>query len=274
MRCRLSVLLLPVLLTGCAGLSLTRPSVPTGPDGAPPPGPDAYLSPVKRSTSEVSDNRREMLTDAARTLGFRGGKAQRAWELKRNLEARAVQLDATYDFRPLISARGWLPPVITEAVDVAHVTPDQIRTASRVYEIVEPERFVSNPPSWRNWLMAGLSTASPDGPEGSLVPDNGVQRDIWQAALNAGWAEGRQSADDTLEANVNRLTRDYNGMLQYMLLRRENIITAPVVTEQQQTVTGDSHKLTTGDRDRRLEAHAGFVTDKARWKPIINTEKR
>lgn len=274
MKARFCILLLPALLAGCAGFHSTKAAPVAGPDGAPPPGPEAYLSPQKRDTSDVSDNRRQMLTEGGRTTGFRGGKAQRAWELRRDLEARSKQLDATYDFRPLISARGWLPPVITEAVDVAHVTPDQIRTASHVYEIVQPERFVSNPPTWRGWLMAGLSTVPPDEPEGGLIPENGVQRDIWQAAVNEGWAEGRQSADETLEANVNRLTRDYNGMLQYVLLRRQNLITAPVVSERQQTVTGDSNKLTTGDRERRLESRAGFVTDKTKWKPVLNTEKR
>lgn len=273
MKARLCVLLLPALLAGCAGFHSTKAVSVTGPEGA-PPGPEAYLSPQKRDTSDVSDNRRQMLAEGGRTTGFRGGKAQRAWELRRDLDARAKQLDTTYDFRPLLSSRGWLPPVITEAVDVAHVTPDQIRTASHVYEIIQPERFVSNPPTWRRWLMAGLSTVSPDEPVGGLVPENGVQRDIWQAAVNEGWAEGRQSADETLEANVNRLTRDYNGMLTYVLLRRQNLITAPVVTERQQTASGDSNKLTTGDRERRLESRAGFVIDKTKWKPIINTEKR
>lgn len=272
-RC-LVVLLLPLLLAGCSSFSLTRPSQPVGPDGSPPPGPDAYFSPKKPEATDVSDNRREMLTDAAHTLGFRGGKAQRAWELRHDLESREKQLDKTYDFRTLISPRGWLPPVITEAVDVAHVTADQIRTASHVYEIIQPERFVSNPPSWRTWLFAGLSTAAPDGPDGSLIPENSNQRDIWQIALTKGWAEGRQSADETLEANVNRLTRDYNGMLQYVLLRRQNLITAPVVSDRQQTVTGDSQKLTQGDRERRLESRAGFVTDRQKWKPIIHTEKK
>ncbi|MNC00719.1 hypothetical protein D3C81_187910 [compost metagenome] len=274
MTARFFILLLPMILAGCAGFPVSKADPPPGPDGAPPSGPEAYMSPQKRDTTDVSDNRRQMLTEGGRTTGFRGGKAQRAWELRRDLEARAKQLDTTYDFRPIISTRGWLPPVITEAVDVAHVTSDQIRTASHVYEIIQPERFVSNPPTWRSWLMAGLSTVPPDEPEGGLIPENGVQRDIWQAAVNEGWAEGRQSADETLEANVNRLTRDYNGMLQYMLLRRQNLITAPVVTESQQTVTGDSNKLTTGDRERRLESRAGFVTDKKNWKPVINTEKR
>ncbi|MEQ9928002.1 type IV secretory system conjugative DNA transfer family protein [Pectobacterium parvum] len=274
MKARFCMLLLPALLVGCSGFHISKPAVTIGPNSGPPPGPEAYLSPKKRNTADVSDNRRQMLTEGGRTTGFRGGKAQRAWELRRDIEARAKQLDATYDFRPLISNRGWLPPVISEAMDVAHITPDQIRTASHVYEIIQPERFVSNPPTWRSWLMAGLRTVPPDEPEGGQVPDNGIQRDIWQAAVSEGWAEGRQSADDTLEANINRLTRDYNGMLQYVLLRRQNLITAPVVSERQQTVTGDKSKLTTGDRARRLEERAGFVTDKAKWKPIINTEKR
>lgn len=274
MRVRFGILLLPVLLSGCTGFHLTKPAPVYGADGAPPPGPEAYLSPKKRDTADISDNRREMLSEGGHTLGFRAGKAQRTWEIRRELEARAKQLDATYDFRPLINARGWLPPVITEAVDVSHVTPDQIRTASHVYEIIKSERFVSNPPSWRNWLMAGLSTAPPDAPTGSLVPENSTQREIWQEAVNKGWVEGRQSADETLEANVNRLTRDYNGMLQFVLLRRQNLITAPVVTERQQTVTGDRNKLTTGDRERRMDTRAGFVTERSQWKPIINTEKR
>lgn len=68
-----------------------------------------------------------MLTDAGKTLGFRGGKAQRSWELIQALNARESTLNALYDFRPLISPEGWLPPVIDEAQDVAHITPDQIR---------------------------------------------------------------------------------------------------------------------------------------------------
>lgn len=51
-------------------------------------------------------------------------------------ECRESTLNALYDFRPLISKEGWLPPVIDEAQDVAHIRPDQIRTASRVWTIL------------------------------------------------------------------------------------------------------------------------------------------
>lgn len=237
-----------------------------------PPDMSSYLSPSQPSSSDISETRRQLLEEAGRTLGFRGGKAQRAWELRQTLDAVAKNLDALYDFRTLISRQGWLPPVISEAQDVAHITQNQIRTATHVYEILTPERFVSNPPSWRSWLNAGLSTSAVDGPEAAVIPANGAQKALWQAAVRKGWEEGRESADHTLEANFNRLTRDYRGMLVYSRLLQQGYITSPVVTEQQQTVSGDRSKLTTGDRVRRLKEHAGFVPDKTKWKPVIHRE--
>ena len=49
--------------------------------------------------------RRQMLTDAGRTLGFRGGKAQRSWELIQALECPGNTLNALYDFRPYQQGR-------------------------------------------------------------------------------------------------------------------------------------------------------------------------
>ncbi len=125
---------------------------------APPPGMDAYLSPSDNSRNGMSDTVYQMLTEAGRTVGFRGGKAQRAWELQTALISKESTLNTVYDFRPLITRQGWLPPVIAASKDIAHITPDQIRTATRVYKIVVPERFVSNPPGWRQYLLAGLNT--------------------------------------------------------------------------------------------------------------------
>ena len=70
--------------------------------------------------------KRQLLEEAGRTVGFRGGKAQRAWELRQALDKKKARLELLYDFRTLISAQGWLPPVIDEAVDVAayHSQPD------------------------------------------------------------------------------------------------------------------------------------------------------
>lgn len=265
---RLLFLALLYGLTGCA-----QNQTPSGAVSDSPPAMDRYLNASKPDASQVSDTRRQLLDEAGRTIGFRGGKAQRSWELRKSLDARFTRLELVYDFRTLISRQGWLPPVIDEAVDVAHITPDQIRTASHVYEIITPERFVSNPPSWRTWLLAGLSSTAVDGPESAVMPENSVQKELWQTAVRKGWEEGRGSADHILEANFNRLTRDYRGMLLYSQLLRQGFITQPVLTDQQQTVTGDRQKLTTGDRVRTIKQKAGFVPDKTQWQPVIRIDK-
>jgi defect-in-organelle-trafficking protein DotC len=234
-----------------------------------PPELDSYLSATRPDAADVSDTKRQLLEEAGRTVGFRGGKAQRAWELRHALDKKKARLELLYDFRTLISAQGWLPPVIDEAVDVAHITPNQIHIANRVYEKISPERFVSNPPSWRSWLLAGLSTGAASGPEASVLPENSVQKAIWKAAIRQGWIEGRESADHILEANFNRLIRDYRGMLLYSYVLREGLMTLPVVTDQQQSVTGDGQKLTTGDRVRTLKEEAVFIPDKTKWRPVI-----
>lgn len=234
-----------------------------------PPALDNYLSATRPDAADVSDTKRQLLEEAGRTVGFRGGKAERAWELRQALETRKGRLELLYDFRTLISTQGLLPPVVDEAVDVAQITPGQIHMANKVYEIIAPERFVSNPPSWRSWLFAGLATVPTIGPEFSVMPENAVQKKLWQAAIRQGWDEGRLSADHILEANFNRIKRDYRGMLLYSYALRENLVTRSVVTDQQQSVTGDRQKITLGDRVRTLKENAGFIPDKTQWRPVI-----
>lgn len=253
-------------LNGCAQIT------PASESDA-PPAMVKYLETKKPDASQVSDTRRQLLEEAGHTIGFRGGKAERAWELKKVIDLRSTRLELIYDFRTLISSQGWLPPVIDEAVDMAHITPQQIRTANHVYEIIAKERFVSNPPSWRTWLLAGLSSSAAEEPALDVSPENSVQKALWQTAVRKGWEEGRLSADHILEANFNRLTRDYRGMLLYSLLLRQGFIDQPVVTDQQQTVTGDRQKMMTGDRIRTIKENAGFIPDKTQWQPIIRQER-
>ncbi|EJJ7910312.1 type IV secretory system conjugative DNA transfer family protein [Salmonella enterica] len=269
MKVLIPLMLPAILLTGCVANTVVSPQNVN----APPPDINAWLNPMNEKPEGISETRWKMLTDAGRTLGFRGGKARRSWELIQALNSRESTLNALYDFRPLISPEGWLPPVIDEAQDVAHITPDQIRTSSHIWTIIRPERFVSNPPGWRDWLLKGLSTTATPGTEGSVVPEDRTQRKVWEMALRQGWQEGRQNADLTLEANQKRLTRDFRGMMLYSLLWRQGMITRPDVTDQLQTITGNGQKLVTGDRVRRLKNHAEFNLQKSHWRPLITTER-
>lgn len=262
---RTTLALLAMMLAGHAMADDT-------PLSAAPPDIQHYIDASDGDKSDITDARADMIRQAGRTVGYQGGKAQRAWELQQALTVDNSTLNALYDFRTLISNDGWLPPVIDEAQDVAHITPDQIRTASHVYQIISPERFVSNPPSWRSWLLAGLDTSAASTPANGILPKTSDEKKIWRTAMENGWQEGRAGADHILEANFNRLTRDYRGMVLYSELLRQGFITRPRVSDEEQTVSGNRQKLVTGDRIRRIREHAGFTPDKRAWQPVINTE--
>lgn len=254
-----------------AGLLLCC-TLPAFAEDAPPADMADYLNPTVNDFNGLSDTVWQMLNDAGQTVGFQGGKAQRAWELRQILTARDTTLNNMYDFRPLISRQGYMPPVIATATDMAHITPDQIRTAYRTYNILVPARFVSNPPGWRTWLLPGLASKRIDAPDASVRPKNSKKKAVWEKAVRRGWEEGRLSADRTLEANFNRLTRDYTGMLRYSTLLQQGIIHAPDVKETQQSVTGTRDELMIGDKVKRIQDPAGFVVDKKQWKPVIRKE--
>lgn len=251
-----------------AGLLLFS-ALPVLAEDAPPGNIQDYLNPAVNDYNGLSDTVWQMLNDAGQTVGFQGGKAQRAWELRQILTERDSTLSAMYDFRPLISRQGYLPPVIATSADLAHVSPDQIRTAYRTYNILVPARFVSNPPGWRTWLLPGLANKRIDAPDVSVRPKNSKEKAVWEEAIRKGWEEGRQSADRTLEANFNRLTRDYTGMLRYSELLQQGIVQAPDVKESQQSVTGSRDELMIGDKVKRIHDPAEFVVDKNKWKPTI-----
>lgn len=121
--------------------------------------------------------------------------------------------------------------------------------------------------------MGSRPAAAPTAlPERAVLPKDGPQRTVWRQAVAKGWSEGRRSADHTLEANFNRLTRDYAGMLDYSTLLQQGMVTAPRITEQQQTVTGTPDQLILGDKVKRLKQRARFDIDKTHWQPIITTE--
>ncbi|OWJ89357.1 hypothetical protein B6S59_31230 [Pseudomonas sp. A46] len=234
------------------------------------PSLESLMNPTSEAVTGVNSIRAQLLSEGGRTVGFRGGLTSRARELVVGLQHRARALDVQYEFASLISQAGVLPPVIVEARDVAAFTPDQIRTADRVYKIERQERFVSVPPSWRDYLLVGLPTNTDvELPIMEARPVDSAEMKVWQEAVQQGWKEGEEQAQAILEANFHRLTRDYAGMLLYSTLVQHDLIGQSTITEAQQTVTGTRQELTLGDRVRRIVGRAEFETDASKWKPTI-----
>lgn len=232
---------------------------------------DALLNPRSTSRGDASPLRIQMITDAARTVGFRGGVASRAAAIRASLEKRGPDLDGLFNFAPLIMPSGALPPVIVEAQDVASFGSQQYRIASKVYRIERGERFVSVPPTWRDYLYTGLPT-NPNVtlPIAEAQPKTSAENEAWQRAVRTGWQDGLAHADAIVRANFSRMTRDYNGMLTYSTLLQKGMISQTRVAETQRAVTGNANEIMIGDTTRQLTAPAQLQPDANRWTPAVS----
>ncbi|MBY0242645.1 MAG: type IV secretion system DotC family protein [Burkholderiaceae bacterium] len=235
---------------------------------------DELITMTSPGRSGLSGIRSQVLREAGRTMGFRGGLKQCGRQLALGLEGRSAVLDQIFQFATLVTADGVLPPVIEEASDVASFDVDQFRTADHVYRIARPERFISVPPTWRDYLLAGLAINGPlDMPDTDILPKDEQEAALWRGAITSGWGEGCKQGEAIMTANFNRLTRDFTGMLRYSTLIQQGQIRRTRVAESVQIVTGDGQRLAIGDRHRRITEKATLEPDPRNWTPTTLMEK-
>jgi defect in organelle trafficking protein DotC len=221
----------------------------------------------------ISDNKEnnfrfQVLKETAYTLGFRGGVVDKANELITILNSRADKLDLIFNFSPLISEDGVLPPVVVESSDVAAFSKDQVRTANHVYKIQIEEKFVSNPPTWTDYLFVGLPTKfTEDYISNGIKPKTSEEIRLWKDSVKLGWKDGQKFAVDVLEANFNRLVRDYTGMMRYSELLHQKMITKSKTARSISTITGDGKQIILGDELQRLIEKSSFELNIDKWRP-------
>lgn len=222
------------------------------------------------AAAAISPARANMLSEAALPLGSHKGLADRSVQLIAELEARASRLDTLYRFGALVNKSGVLPPVITEARDAVQATSDQVRVADRMYKIVVPARFVTIPPSWRDYLFLGLRIKTGEElPFAAVLPKTSAERAYWKEQVMLGYAQGQKLADQILETNRARLDRDYMGMLRYSELLNKGMVSEPAVAVAPSIVSGDRNHINVGDTLYRVTDHGGFVTDPKKWQATV-----
>jgi len=221
-------------------------------------------------SAAINPARAKFLSDAAQELGSHKGLADRSVQLIAEIDARAMRLDQMYRFGALTTKNGVLPPVISEARDAVEATTDQVRVADRMYKIIVPARFVTIPPSWRDYLFIGLRIkATDDVPFAGQLPKTDAERSYWKKQIWVGYQQGRALADQILAANLARLDRDYLGILRYSELLNKGMVSEPEVAVAPNIVSGDRNHISVGDTLYRVTDHGGFVTDPSKWQATV-----
>jgi len=253
-------ILFTLLLLGCGKKSIQNPT--------------ENLDSLKELTNDTWDKskitgiRTQGLRDAALSVGARGGLAWRAEQINTVLLQHEKMLNRVFNFHAMLLDKNVLPPVLIEGRNTLNLTGTAvIRIADRTYQILSQAKFVTAPPTWRDFLW--LSHKAPEAPDRSLLPKTREERFIWKKFTEEGWKAGIQQAELIFKENMGRLKRDYEGMIRYRTLLAQNIVSPPFVAELDMGITGGGSNLTVNDRLLRITAFPALQAESKNWKTEI-----
>lgn len=217
----------------------------------------------------VNEAKIAALKNTGMRIGAQAGMIERANEIISAISGKSAVLDQIFAFQPLLSEDGLLPPVIAE-FDRKIETKDgaqRIEFAGKTYKILAPARFVRVSPTWRDYLLVGLSAdklAVDTLPE-ALKPVSSEENAVWDASVRAGWVIGRQQADAILAENTAKLRRDYLGMLKYRMLLKHSMINKPVLAKTAPVVKVSDDEISIGVGVTEIQRRAVMEADQGAW---------
>ena len=196
--------------------------------------------------------RGDAIREAALSYGARGGLAYRTFEIQRRLAEYDTSMNKTFNFaRLLIAAPSGLliePPVVSEAQRAVLVNAggQAAAVADRIYRINKIARIVTAPRDWHLYLERDWGKVDP--PPAILLPKSDVERAAWRKYVKEGWAAGVKQAEDTFEADLDRMTADFTGMVRYRELLAQGMISPPYALADDRGITGGGNEMRIGDR--------------------------
>jgi defect in organelle trafficking protein DotC len=265
------LLLAGMLLLAWAG---TARAADVTPEASPPPPTLTDLQEQKTGAETKPEVlglqiRGDALREAALSYGARGGLAHRTFEIQRRLAEHATSLTRVFDFtRLLIAGPSSLliePPIISEAQRAVIVNGggQEAAVADRVYRINRAARIVTAARNWRLYMERDWGRVDP--PPGLLLPKDAEERKQWRQWINEGWNAGVQQAEETFEADLDRLTNDFIGMVRYRELLAQGMVSPPYALAQDRGVTGGGSEMRVGDRGLMITGPSSLIPRSERW---------
>ncbi|MER2519569.1 MAG: type IV secretory system conjugative DNA transfer family protein [Bdellovibrionales bacterium] len=215
--------------------------------------------------------RADALREAGLSLGARGGLAFRTFQIQRRLAEYDTSLSKAYDFSRLLipASSGFLiePPIVSEAQRAVLVKAggQAAAVADRVYRINRVARIVTAARNWRLYLERDWGHVDP--PPAILAPKSDEERAMWREYVKQGWEAGVKQAEEIFEADLDRMTNDYVGMVRYRELLSQGMISQPYALADDRGITGGGSEMRIGDRGVAITGQSQLIPRSSEWKP-------
>ena len=215
--------------------------------------------------------RRPAMRSAALAFGARAGLARRGWEIAAMLERHGRELSAIYRFRELMLRKDGftvMPPVLagTDRAFRLERSGRQAAGARRILRIVEPEKIVSAVPHWRDYLVRNWAHAQT--PAAILFPRDDAEGALWRQWVREGWEHGTALADDIFAADLDRLNRVFEGLVQWRRANLAGMLSAPSLETEHIAVSGHGRLVRIDETRAALGEAARFELRPGEWKPL------
>lgn len=217
--------------------------------------------------------RKDALREAGMSYGARGGLAHRTFEIQRRLAEQDATLTKIFDFkRLLINAPSGLliePPIISDGQRAVLVAGggQSAAVTDRVLRINRVARIVTAPRDWHLYLERDWGKVEP--PPSVLLPRDKEERITWRKYVNEGWGEGVTQADDTFQADLDRMTNDFIGMVRYRELLAQGMVSAPYAVHEDRGVTGGGAEMRIGDRGVTITGQSTLIPRSSQWQSTL-----
>jgi defect-in-organelle-trafficking protein DotC len=237
-----------------------------------------FISSCSSSNSDQTDDhdiaiRTQGVSSAAFSYGAQSGLAWQADNINKACEKNEKELSQIYNFNSLLMKNSLLPPVVAEVTDSLRVSSNTIRLADKTVEILSPARFVSTPPSWRDYIQ--MTYKYPEHPNTTLLPRTAIERQLWDEEVQKGWEAGVAQANNILIQSLGRLNRDFSGIALYHALHSQNMISSPKTAKAHMGITGDKQRMRINDQIVRITSHANLQPNlHENWRPALIVESK
>lgn len=187
--------------------------------------------------------RLKTMANYAKTVAIRSGLRSRINNINEVIKANERNLDAIYDFQPLMIQDRVVPPVISEVTDLYNQpNATQINIAKKRYKIERQARFASTAVNWREYLQFPIETSAFEKfgyIAGDMKPQNKAELQVWHDATMEGWEMGVNQANNILKQALERLNRDFIGMVRFHQFVMQGKLSMPVIAQYKINDTND-----------------------------------
>ncbi|OOR88639.1 hypothetical protein B0181_07945 [Moraxella caviae] len=191
------------------------------------------------------------IEDYAKGVAMQASIRSNMRQINNLIAANARNLDAIYDFTPLMIQGRVVPPVVTEATGLYNQNGRmQVRLTDRVYEIAKQAHISSTAPNWRDYLQfSNEADAYHDYIylTAGLKPNGILERNVWEKATKEGWQLGQKQANTILLEAMDRLNRDYIGMVRFHQLAAKGKLDMPALSSYKLSDNTDGIRMLMGE---------------------------